>query len=61
MALKPHKYHRKLNELLYNQEAQIPGTQKDVKEIMGDRLVVASAGGSPPKVEKKEISKGIKL
>jgi len=32
-----------------------------VKEIMGDRLVIASVSGSPPKVEKKELPKGIKL
>lgn len=37
-----------------NQEASIPGTLKDVKEIMGDRLVIASVGSSPPKVERKE-------
>jgi hypothetical protein len=46
---------------VYNQNAQIPGTLKDVKEIMDDRLVIASVGGSPPKVEKKEPVKGIKL
>jgi N12 class adenine-specific DNA methylase len=48
-------------ETVYNQESQIPGTLKDVKEIMGGRLVIASAGSSPPKVEKKDASKGIKL
>ena len=29
--------------------------------IMGDRLVIASVGGSPPKVEKKDTSKAFKL
>lgn len=42
-------------------DAPLPNTLQGVKEIMGDRLVIASVGGSPPKVEKKEISKGIKL
>ena len=44
-----------------SQEAQMPGTLKDVKEIMGDRLVIASVDNGLPKVEKKESSKGIKL
>jgi hypothetical protein len=48
-------------ETVYNQDAQIPGTLKDVKEIMGDRLVIASVGSSPSKVEKKEVSKGFKI
>lgn len=43
------------------QDAPMPGTLKEVKEIMGDRLVIAGVGGSQPKVEKKEPSKGIKL
>lgn len=38
-----------------------PNTLQGVKEIMGDRLVIASVSGSPPKVEKKELPKGIKL
>lgn len=49
-------------ETFNNQDAPIPGTLKEIKEIMGDRLVIASVGGSsPPKVEKKDTSKGIKL
>jgi len=48
-------------ETVYNQEASIPGTLKDVKEIMGDRLVITSVGSSSPKMEKKETSKGFKL
>lgn len=48
-------------ETVGNNNAQIPGTLKDVKEIMGDRLVIASVGSSPPKVEKKEGSKGFKI
>ena len=49
-------------ETFSNQDAPIPGTLKEIKEIMGDRLVIASVGGSsPPKVERKDTSKGIKL
>ena len=48
-------------ETANSQKAQIPGTLKDVKEIMGDRLVIASVGGSPPKIERKDTLKGIKL
>lgn len=48
-------------ETVYNREVSIPGTLKDVKEIMGDRLVIASVGGSPPKMEKKDTSRGFKL
>ncbi|MPM92393.1 hypothetical protein SDC9_139528 [bioreactor metagenome] len=48
-------------ETVGNNDAQIPGTLKDVKEIMGDRLVIASVENGLPKMEKKEISKGIKL
>ncbi len=48
-------------ETVGNNDAQIPGTLKYVKEIMGDRLVIASVGGSPPKAERKESPKGIKL
>jgi N12 class adenine-specific DNA methylase len=48
-------------ETVGNNDVQIPGTLKDVKEIMGDRLVIASVGGSPPKMEKKDTSKGFKL
>jgi len=36
-------------------------TLQEVKEAMGDRLVIASVGNSPPKVDKKEVPKGIKL
>lgn len=42
------------------QDTQLPNTIQGVKEIMGDRLVIASVGSSPPKVEKKE-SKAFKL
>lgn len=43
-------------------DVPLPNTLQGVKEIMGDRLVIASVGSSsPPKVEKKEPSKGIKL
>ncbi len=38
-----------------------PNTLQGVKEIMSDRLVIASVGGSPPKAEKKDVSRGIKL
>ena len=42
-------------------DAQLPNTLQGVKEIMGDRLVIASVGGSPPKVDKKDSSKNFKL
>ena len=48
-------------ETANSQKAQIPGTLKDVKEIMGDKLVIASVDNGLPKLEKKESSKGIKL
>ena len=35
------------------QDASMPNTLQGVKEAMGDRLVIASAGSSPPKVDKK--------
>ncbi len=37
-------------------DAPLPNTLQGVKEIMGDRLVIASVGGSPPKVDKKDSS-----
>jgi hypothetical protein len=44
------------------QDVPMPNTIQGVKEIMGDRLVIASVGGNPPKVEKRDTaSKGIKL
>lgn len=47
-------------ETSFVQDTPPPNTLQGVKEIMGDRLVIASVGGSPPKVEKKE-SKAFKL
>lgn len=41
-------------------DASMPNTLQSIKEVMGDRLVIASVSGSPPKVEKKE-SKSFKL
>ena len=35
------------------QDAPMPNTLQGVKEAMGDRLVIASAGSSPPKADKK--------
>lgn len=35
------------------QDTPMPNTLQGVKEAMGDRLVIASVGSSPPKVEKK--------
>ncbi len=35
------------------QNAPMPNTLQGVKEAMGERLVIASAGSSPPKVDKK--------
>jgi N12 class adenine-specific DNA methylase len=40
------------------QNTPLPNNLQGVKEIMGDRLVIASVGGSPPK---KDSSKGIKI
>lgn len=48
-------------ETSFVQDTPLPNTIQGVKEIMGDRLVIASVGSSPPKVEKKDSSKGIKL
>lgn len=42
-------------------DSRMPNTLQGVKELMGDRLVVASVSGSSPKVEKKEPVKGFKL
>lgn len=39
------------------QDAPMPNTLQGVKEVMGDRFVIASVGGSPPKEEKR----GMKL
>jgi hypothetical protein len=47
-------------ETSFVQDTPPPNTLQGVKEIMGDKLVIASVGGSPPKVEKKE-SKAFKL
>ena len=49
------------SETSFVQDTPLPNTIQGVKEIMGDRLVIASAGGSLPKVEKKEATKGFKL
>ncbi|KAA6339377.1 hypothetical protein EZS27_012681 [termite gut metagenome] len=43
------------------QDAPMPNTLQGVKEAMGERLVIASVGGSPPKVDKRDTSRGIKL
>ena len=48
-------------ETSFVQDTPPPNTLQGVKEIMGDRLVIASVGGSPPKLERKDTSKGIKL
>lgn len=61
VSLKP------LNQLQVKRETSIvpdvslPSTLAGVKEIMGDKLVISSVGGSMPKMEKKEVAKGIKL
>ena len=49
------------SETSFVQDTPLPNTIQGVKEIMGDRLVIASVGSSQPKVEKKDTSKGIKL
>jgi len=42
------------------QDAPIPNTLQGAKEVLGDRLVIASVSGSSPKVEKRE-SKSLKM
>lgn len=42
-------------------ETSLPNNLQGVKEIMGDRLLIASEGGSSLKVEKKDTSKGFKI
>ena len=48
------------SDTLIVQDASMPNTLQGIKEVMGDRLVIASVSGSPPKIEKKE-SKTFKL
>lgn len=48
-------------ETSFIKDTSFPNNLQGVKEIMGDRLVIASAGSNPPKVEKKDVSKGIKI
>ena len=48
-------------EVSVTQDAPMPDSLQKIKEAMGGRLVIGSVGGSLPKVEKKEPSKGIKL
>lgn len=61
VSLKP------LNQLQVKRETSIapdvslPSTLAGVKEIMGDKLVISSVGGSMPKVEKREVVKGVRL
>lgn len=58
---------KSLNQLQVKRETSIvpdvslPSTLAGVKEIMGDKLVISSVGGILPKMEKKEVAKGIKL
>ena len=40
------------------QDAPMPNTLQGVKDVMGDRFVIGSVGGSPPPKEEK---RGIKL
>ena len=42
-------------ETSLNQDAPMPNNLQGVKEVMGDRLVIASVGSSPPKVDKKGL------
>ena len=37
------------------QDAPMPNTLQGIKEVMGDRFVIASVGSSPPKEEKRGI------
>ena len=49
------------SETTFVQDTPLPNNLQKLKEIMGDRLMIASVGSSPLKVEKKDTSKGIKL
>ena len=42
-------------------DASLPNTLAGMKEIMGDRLVISSVESSPPKVEKREVVKGVRM
>lgn len=44
-------------ESTVNQGGPMPNTLQGVKEVMGDRFVIASVGSSPPKEERR----GMKL
>lgn len=58
---------KSLNQLQVKRETSIvpdvslPSTLAGVKEIMGDRLVISSVESSMPKVEKREVVKGVRL
>ncbi len=45
-------------ETTTRQDAPMPNTLQGIKEVMGDRLVIGSVGGSPPKTE---TTKGFKI
>lgn len=49
------------NNTSVTRDAPMPNILQGIKDVMGDRFVIASVDSSPPKVDKKEVSKGIKL
>ena len=42
-------------------ELPLPNTLKGIKEVMGERLVIASVGSNSSKIEKREFSKTVKM
>lgn len=42
-------------------ELPLPNTLQGIKEVMGERLVIASVASHSPKIEKRELSKALKL
>ncbi|SFL08158.1 Adenine-specific DNA methylase, N12 class [Porphyromonadaceae bacterium KH3CP3RA] len=44
-----------------NRELPLPNTLQGIKEVMGERLVIASVGNNSPKIEKREFSKAMKM
>ncbi len=49
------------NNTSATRDALMPNTVQGIKDVMGDRFVIASVDNSPPKVDKKEVPKGMKL
>ena len=48
-------------ESLIKRELPLPNTFQGIKEVMGERLVIASVATHSPKIEKPELSKAMKI